>query len=336
LPSAANQSKDAAARERWPLAGELRRLPALETRRPEASAPRAVRQFQSPPRRTARIAFARPPFLCSNGGAMKKILVRSLIVLVVLGIVAVVAVALSLNSAIKKGVETYGPQITKVPVTLESVNLSLFSGSGALKGLIIGNPEGYKTTNAMSLGLASVAIAPRSLFADKIVVKSIRIEAPQVTFEFGPGGNNLSRIQENLEAFTGGSSTNQTPTEAPAATKPGKKLQVDEVVITGGKVTLGAALLGGKLVEAPLPEIRLEKLGQGPEGITGAELGKVILSKINQGAIKTYTEQLEKAGAEALQNLSRNATNTVNKAASDVLNKASKGLNDLLSPKKKE
>jgi len=269
---------------------------------------------------------------------MKKLLIRGLFVVVILLIVAVVAVGLSLNGAIKKGVETFGPQIAKVPVTVDGVSLSLFSGSGAVKGLVVGNPEGYKTDHAMSVGLASVAISPGSLLSDKIVVKSILIEAPQVTFELGPGGNNLQRIQENLGGSATGTPEAPKPTgeKAPAESKPAKKLQVDEVVISGGKVTLGMAALGGKLIEAPLPEIRMSNLGQGPEGITGAELGKEILSQINRGAIKTYTEQLEKMGAEALQNLTQNATNVVNKAASDVLNKASKGLGDLLNTKKKE
>jgi hypothetical protein len=168
------------------------------------------------------------------------------------------------------------------------------------------------------------------------VVKSIRIEAPQVTFELGPGGNNLQRIQANLEAFTGGSGETKPEEPAPADSGPGKKLQVDEVIVTGGTVTLGMAALGGKLIEAPLPEIKLEKLGQGPEGITGAELGKVILSKITDEAIKTYGDKLEEAGAEALRNLSQNATNAVQKATSDVLNKATKGLEGLLTPKPKE
>lgn len=270
---------------------------------------------------------------------MKKILIRGLFVVFILFIVAIVVVGLSLNTAIKQGVETFGPQITKVDVKLDGVSLSLFSGSGAIKGLVIGNPEGYKTDHAMSLGLASLAISPGSLLSDKIVVKSIRIEAPQITVEVGPGGSNLQRIQKNLESYAGGGTTdtNQPPeTQAPAESKPGKKLQVDEVLITGGKVTLGAAALGGKLVEAPLPEIHLKDLGQGPEGITGAELGKVVLSAINQGAIKTYTDQLAKAGAEALQNITANATNAVNNATSNVLNKAAKGLGDLLNTKKKE
>lgn len=268
---------------------------------------------------------------------MKKIIIRIVIVVVVLAIVGIVAIGLSLNGAIKKGVETFGPQVAKVPVTLEGVNLSLLSGSGGIKGLVIGNPEGYKTPNAISLGLASVSVSPGSVLSDKIVVKSIRIEAPQVTFEFGPGGNNLQRIQENLEAYAGSSvaDTNKPAEQSPAAdTKPGKKLQVDEVVITGGKVTLGIAAAGGKLIEAPLPEIRFEKLGQGPEGITGAELGKIILSKLTEEAIKTYGDKLAQAGAEALNNLTQNATNAVNKATSDVLNKATKGLGDLLNKKK--
>ncbi|MGC3957766.1 MAG: hypothetical protein QM813_07395 [Verrucomicrobiota bacterium] len=270
---------------------------------------------------------------------MKKILIRGAIVVVILAVVVVVAIAMTLDSAIKKGVETFGPQVAKVPVTLDKVSLSLFSGNAALQGLAVGNPDGYKTTNAMSLGLASVTISPGSVFSDKVVVKSIRVEAPKVTFEFGPGGNNLQSIQKNLEAYTGGSSTNAAkPTEekAPVEAKPGKKLQVDEIVISGGSVTLGAAALGGKLIEAPLPEIHFEKLGQGPEGITGAELGKIILSKLTEEAIKTYGDKLAHAGAEALNNLTQNATNAVNKAAGDVLNKASKGLNDLLTPKKKE
>ena len=267
---------------------------------------------------------------------MKKILIRILLVVVVVVVLAVVAIGFSLNSAIKKGVETFGPQIAKVPVTLDGVSLSIFSGAGSIKGLVIGNPEGYKTPQAMSVGLASVAVSPGSILSDKIVVKSIRIEAPQITFELGPGGNNLQRIQENLGSASAPAGDKPKPADekgSPATSKPGKKLQVDEVVISGGKVTLAASLLGGKLIEAPLPEIRLKDLGQGPEGITGPELGKQILSVINQGAIKTYSDQLAKAGAEALQNMTQNATNAVNKAAGDVLNKATKGLGDLLNKK---
>jgi len=98
----------------------------------------------------------RAPFV-QLGFAMKKILIRVVIAALVLLIVAVVAISMSLNGAIKKVVETVGPKITKVSVKLDSVNLSILSGSCSLKGFVIGNPEGFKTPEAMSVGLASVS-----------------------------------------------------------------------------------------------------------------------------------------------------------------------------------
>ncbi len=269
---------------------------------------------------------------------LKKIFIGGLIVVVVLLVVAVLAVGLSLNGAIKKGIETFGPELTKASVTVEDVNLSLLRGNASIKGLVIGNPEGYKSPEALSVGRASVSISPRSIFSDKVVVKSIRIEAPKVTVEVGPGGSNLQKLQKELEAAIGGGATTGSQpgsAPAPAGADAGKKLQVDEVVVTGGKLLLGAAALGGTVAEAPLPEIELQGLGQGPEGITGAELGRVILSRINEAALKTYGEKLGQVGAEALQNISQTATNAINEAAGDALNKAVKGLDNLLTPKKK-
>jgi hypothetical protein len=139
---------------------------------------------------------------------MKKLLIRIIIVVVILAIVGIAAIVLSLNSAIKKGVETFGPRIAKVPLTLEGVNLSLLSGSGGIKGLIIGNPEGYKTPNAISLGLASVTVAPGSLLSEKIVVKSIRIEAPQVTS--APAGTISNASRKTLKPTQAAASPTRT------------------------------------------------------------------------------------------------------------------------------
>lgn len=94
---------------------------------------------------------------------MKKLLVGGLLALVILAVVAVLAVGIFLDSAVKKGVETVGPQLTKVSVKLDSVGLSLLSGSGKVNGLVVGNPEGYKTPNAINIGHASLAISPGSL-----------------------------------------------------------------------------------------------------------------------------------------------------------------------------
>ena len=83
---------------------------------------------------------------------MKKLIIRLFIALIVVIVIAIFAAGPLLDKAIKKGVETFGPKLTKVDIKLESVSLSLFSGSGAIQGLVVGNPEGYKTPSAISVG----------------------------------------------------------------------------------------------------------------------------------------------------------------------------------------
>jgi hypothetical protein len=80
---------------------------------------------------------------------MKKLLVRIAIGLVVLIVLVALGIHFFLDSAVKKGVETLGPKMTKVDVKLDSVSISLLSGSGKIKGLVVGNPEGYKTPHAI-------------------------------------------------------------------------------------------------------------------------------------------------------------------------------------------
>ena len=112
---------------------------------------------------------------------MKKLIVRLLIALVVVVILAVLAAGLFLDGAIKRGVETFGPKLTKVDIKLQSVSLSLLSGAGTIKGLVVGNPEGFKTPSAISVGEATFALKPSSLLSDKIIIKTINVQGPEIT-----------------------------------------------------------------------------------------------------------------------------------------------------------
>jgi len=217
---------------------------------------------------------------------MKKWIIRIAIVSLILLIVVVVAVGLFLDSGIKKGVETIGPELAKVTIKLDSVNLSILSGSGSVKGLEVGNPPGYKADKAIKLDKASLAISPGSLLSDKIVIKSIRIDGPEINIEGTPTKNNLTKILENVEAAMGGPSTN-----APAAaeSKSSKKLQVDEFVLSNAKINYTIHGIGGT-VPVSIPEIKLTNLGTGPDGITGAELTKLVLSKVTTGLVTALTD----------------------------------------------
>lgn len=255
---------------------------------------------------------------------MKKLLIGGFLALVIIAVVAVLAVGFFLDSAVKKGVETIGPQLTKVSVKLDSVGLSLLSGSGKINGLVVGNPEGYQTASAINIGHASLAVSPGSLLSDKVIVKSIRVDAAEVTFEGGLSGNNLSKILDNVNAATGG----DTPAPGvPQESEAGKKLQVDDFLMTGAKVNVSLTGMGGQSVTVPLPDIHLTGLGQGSEGITSAELTKLVLNEVIAAATKA-------AASDKVRELTKGVTDAAGKAAGDAVNKATKSVTDLF--KKKE
>jgi hypothetical protein len=254
---------------------------------------------------------------------MKKILVRCLIALVILVLLAFLAVGLFLDKAVKRGVETFGPALTQVSVKLDSVSLSLLSGSGKIKGLVIGNPAGYQTPSAINIGSASLALKPGSLLSDKIVIKSIDVEGPEITFETSLKGNNLKKIQANMQEATGGDQSSPAK-ELPGQTKPSKKLEVDDLVINGGRIHVSVTGLAGKSATVPLPPIHLTGLGKGPDGITPAELAKIILQSIE--------ENTAQAAGSAVADLGKGALYFGNSATNGI-EKVTRGLGDLFKKK---
>jgi len=262
---------------------------------------------------------------------MKKFVVRLLIVLLVLILLAVLGVHFFLDGAIKKGFNTVGPKITKVDTRIDAVSLSIMSGSGKMKGLFIGNPEGYKSPSAMQVGSSSFAVQPGSLLSDKVVVKSVRIEGPELNLETDLKSINLKKLLSNIEETTGSSTTEPSKEPKEPAAKAGKKLQVDEFVITGTKlhVTIDAPVVGQRSATVPVPDINLPPMGKGDEGVTVAEVSSVALKAL----LKASIEAGEKAVADLMkggQILGKDlGTNT-----SGTIQKATKGLGDLLQKKK--
>ena len=252
---------------------------------------------------------------------MKKIIIRVSIVLLVLIILAIIGVGLSIDGLVKRGVETAGPMLTQVQVKLDSVNLSLFSGAGKMKGLFVGNPTGYKTPSAMQVGVASLALQPRSVFGDKVIINSINLQGPEITFETDLKGNNLSKILSNVQDATGGTDHDKSQ---PSGAKSNRKLQVDDFLISGAKVNVSVTTLG-KSVTLPLPEIHLTALGQGPAGITAAELTKLVLQEIEKAA--------SQVASKAVADLAKDAAGLTKGIGADAAGAAAdklKGLGGLL------
>lgn len=266
---------------------------------------------------------------------MKKIILITGIVVVVLVVVGAVVVGAHLGDIIKAGVETAGPKITQTPVTVRTVSVSLLGGSAGVKGFVLGNPEGYKTPQAISIGTAAVGLSPGSILSDKIVVRSIEVRDAEITFEGNPlGANNLTKIMDNVNAMT--AAADKAGTNAPAAApvgeaKPGKELEVDDILITGAKVHANLTGLVNKEINLTLPDIHFTDLGKGTDGITAADLTQKILGQITADTVKA----LASSAAELGKDLGNTAKNALQDAANGNLQQGSNAVGESVDKLKK-
>lgn len=262
----------------------------------------------------------------------KKILLGIGIGIILVIVVAVVVVGFFLGDVVKVGMETVGPKVTQTSLTVGSVNIDILTGSAGVHNLVLGNPDGYQTKapNAIIVGKAVVSVVPMSVLSDKIVLKSVELRAPEITFEGNPfGANNLKKIMDNANAFVGGMS-GAPATNAPTPTgakKPAKKFEVDDFLITGAKVHAligGIPGLGSQEITLPLPDIHFSDLGKGADGITAADLIKKVMSEITTATISAVGQTLNKLGVGAL-----GATKEAGKSLGDGAGKAVKSLGGL-------
>jgi uncharacterized protein involved in outer membrane biogenesis len=247
----------------------------------------------------------------------KKIIIGIGIGFVVVVVATLVVVGFFLGDVVKAGMNTIGPKVTQTTFTVDSVHIMPLSGSVSLNNFVIGSPEGFKATNAISVGKTAVRVAPLSVLGGKIVVKNVEVHDPEINFEGNPfGANNLKKIMDNVNAFTGAAETKTPDTNAPARPaekKPAKKLEVDNFLITGARVHFNGAVL-------PLPDIHLTNLGTGPDGITPAEVLNDVLREVTAVTIKTIGSAVGDSG-KAIGNEGSKAVKSIGKSIGGLFGK---------------
>jgi uncharacterized protein involved in outer membrane biogenesis len=245
----------------------------------------------------------------------KKWILGSLAGFVAALIVLLVVVAFSLGTIVKKGVETVGPRATRVAVTLKNAEVWLLAWRIQLTDFVLGNPAGCRTPSAIDVGTVSVQFKPGSVFSDKLVVDSIKVKSPLITLEGGLTDNNLQKIEKNLNDYIGSSSTTpQTTAPASSPVKQEKKLQVNDLVISGAKLQVNTMLSADRTITLPIPDIHLTDLGDGPQGITAAEVAQRALHAILIAATKEVAQNASQLGKEALsggKNAVKNTTDSL-------------------------
>jgi hypothetical protein len=227
---------------------------------------------------------------------MKRLMLIGVIVLVLI-VGGLVFLYLSLNRVIRSAVETYGPQVTKSEVKLGSVNVSPFSGNASLSNLIVGNPQGFKTPSAFTLGGMNMSLDVRSLLSDTVAIREIVVSAPEITYELGPGGSNLAALEKNVEAYTGAGARSGAGT--PQAQGAGKKVVIDRLRVEKSKLNVSVGVPPHtQSATVALPDIEMKDIGKKGQGVSMAEVVEKVLEEVNRHAAKAVANVDVKGLAE--------------------------------------
>ena len=242
---------------------------------------------------------------------------KRLLTILVVGIFIVGSVLFfGLGFIVKAAIENVAPQITKTDVSVANVIMSPLSGVAKIKGLTIGNPEGYTSDHLLQVGSISVKLDVASLMSDNIVVNELRIEDAEVIYEGDFQNSNLKALQKTVggEASSSAASTNSGA--ASASSQPAKTFAIEQIYINGTKVNYSSPLLAGKDVSFEVSNIHLENVGTKDKGATAAEVVNKIMVPLFNNIYKAATgtiKGLKGFNADSLSNKAEDAVKSLKK-----------------------
>lgn len=212
---------------------------------------------------------------------------------IVIGLILAVGVILLLvmvrgGTLIREAINQGGPALLGVDVKVEDVTFRPLRGHVQLKNLHVGNPKGYKTEGVFDLGLVEVELKPGSLLSDTIIIETVKIEKPVITYERGLKNSNIGALLEQLE---GGKAEKPAGEEEPKKPAPepeakpksepkaegGKRVIIRDLQVNGSQVKVSLTALQGVAAPIPLPPVHLTGIGEESGGTSfGEALGKII------------------------------------------------------------
>jgi len=192
----------------------------------------------------------------------------------------------SLDSLVKKAIETVGTEVAGVPVSVSEVQIKLGEGKASIKGLSVGNPKGFTAPHAFRLGEIAIALDTGSVTGNPIVIKDISVASPEVTYETGAQGSNIDAIQRNIAAKSGGGGKSEPAASSSSSSDGGKKLVIDRLALTGGTLKLATPIPGAQ-ASAKLGDIVLTGIGRSQGGASSAQVAEQVLGALTKGALKS-------------------------------------------------
>jgi hypothetical protein len=209
-----------------------------------------------------------------------------LLVLLAVGLLVYRGIA-SLDAIVARQIERHGAAVTGTSVRVGSVDLSLRSGEGTLRGLRVANPDGFGGGDAFALGAIIVRIDLGSLRRSPVVIDLVRISGADVDFVVdAEGRSNLEVIRDHARSVSGGRSGSERAGEGAE-----RRFEIRELSFEGGHIDADTTAVGGKQTGLAMPPLSLDDVG-GSRGATPEVIGK----EVTTAFLGTVTSAVAKEG----------------------------------------
>jgi hypothetical protein len=228
---------------------------------------------------------------------------------ILIGVIAVVVLAAAGitwlvmtkgNEFVASAIEKYGSAATGTTVRVGSVELALTQGRGNVKGLTIGNPQGYSSSYFLKVDDISLAFDLGSLGGRVPVVKEALVDAAHLNAEQHGQTTNLTDIERQITGPAPSKTAPQT------AAKDEGRIIIDRFRLTHGRVTLTSDLLKHP-EELELADVSVDGIGRASGGVTYSQAAEAALDPILRAARNAVEARLRKAAEDAARDKAESA-----------------------------
>jgi len=233
---------------------------------------------------------------------MKKWLVG--FVCVVLFVVIVLMLAIfNLGTIVKSAVNTYGPEITKTQMQVDKADVSVFQAQAGLENFVLGNPEGFSSPNAITVGSIIIDVDETTLTQNTVIIDRIEVNQPEITYELKGMTDNFRAIIDNMEkSESPGKKGGEKKAQTKDRKKSGKKVIIRDLILKNIKIKTASDIVGGDIVSTTISEIHLRDIGEKQNGVDMAQAVLMVLNDIYSQVISPDTLDTLKNGLEDIGN----------------------------------
>lgn len=167
-----------------------------------------------------------------------------------------------------------------VEVKVGAVDLSFEEKRGAIKKLVLANPEGFK--KPFSVRFKDMSVQLGDVSKDLIVIKDITISGADINYTAQNGGSNLMRIAKQLEENQKAEAAKPKKINTSDFNIKEPKIIIEKFTLENVKVFPEMKIIAGQGVDTDLnlSDVVLENIGKEEGGVAANKAAEVILSTI--------------------------------------------------------